>query len=76
VSCGLCENGDVFHYVSFDAVRTSAIESIQPQLLQVLRELAEEGFDMPRMATVIHRCVCVCVCVCVCARARARIVCV
>jgi len=39
VSCGLCENGHTFHYVSFDAVRSSAIAGIKASLIAVLQEL-------------------------------------
>ena len=55
VSCGLCENGETFHYVSFDSVRTAAIDTIQQRLVAVLGDLCEKGLDMTRMATVLDR---------------------
>ena len=55
VSCGLCENGHTFHYVSFDAVRSSAIAGIKASLIAVLQELCAKGLDMARMATIMHR---------------------
>ena len=55
VSCGLCEYGHTFHYVAFDSVRVSAIDSIKDRLLRILRDLTENGLDMVRMASVIDK---------------------
>jgi hypothetical protein len=44
VSCGLGENGETFHYVSFDAVRTAAIDTLKQRLMDVLEEVCGRGW--------------------------------
>jgi len=41
--------------LSFDSVPTEKLEEVEPKFFAILNRIAEEGFDMDRMAAVIKR---------------------